>query len=150
MNQPFLTLAVRRKRDVLAARHYARQIARLLGFEPLDSIVFAAAVFELAWQAFHCKAHPLLDFSLEERLVVVSGGRGFQLRKALPRQTQALAAEDLPWAMRELTRLGRIDLFEESHRQNQELLSVAHDLVQLKPPAEPAASGTNEQPSSAA
>ena len=138
MNQPFFTLELRRKRDVLLARHYARQVAGLLGFEPLDRMAFAGAVFELAWNSFHCEERHSVIFALEDAVLVVSGAPGLHVRKALPGQAEGLTPEDVPWAVRALAQLGTVDLFEESHRQNQELLALLQEETQRRAPLKPA------------
>ncbi len=50
-SKPFWTLRVHDKRDVLVARHKARQIAHLLHFPPLEEACIAAAAFAIAAQA---------------------------------------------------------------------------------------------------
>ncbi len=50
-NKPFWTLRVHDKRDVLVARHKARQMAHLLHFPPLEEACIAAGTFAIAAQA---------------------------------------------------------------------------------------------------
>lgn len=134
MNNPILTLELRRKRDVLLARHHARQLASLLGLESLDRLALSAAVFELAWKAFHNGERQRIVFSIEENSLVVSGVAGLRLQKALPPRSACLPAEDLPWAVQELADLDPQDLFEEAHQQNQELLGLVHELMKQRSP----------------
>jgi len=49
--KPFWTLRVHDKRDVLVARHKARQIAHMLHFPPLQEACIAAGAFAIAAQA---------------------------------------------------------------------------------------------------
>jgi hypothetical protein len=132
MSNPLLTLELHRKSDVLRARHHARQLASLLSLEPLDRLAFSAAVFELAWKAYHGDNRRSIVFSIEENNLVVSGVAGVRLEKALPARGTCLTAEDLPWAVQELAQLDPRDLFEEAHQQNQELLGLVHELMKRR------------------
>lgn len=149
MSNPILTLELRRKRDVLWARHHARQLAGLLGFEPLDKMVLAAAVFEVAWKAFHGASQNPLVFAIEEDCLVVSGGAGVRLQKPLPTRGAGLAVDDVPWAVEELAQLDRQDLFAEAHQQNQEMLGLLHEVMTQRA-AETPAPAKPDAPSSAA
>lgn len=51
-----------------------------------------------------------------------------RLEKPLPTGSGPISAEDLPWALRELSRRTPPNLFDEIHRQNQELLRLLHEL----------------------
>src|SRR5438552_2404851 len=110
MNNPILTVELRRKRDVLLARHYARQLSGLLGITPLDKLALSAAVFELAWKAYHSETREPIVFSVEEDHLVVLGG-GLRLQKPLPARSTGLAPEDLSWAVQELRQFDPRDLF---------------------------------------
>lgn len=51
-----------------------------------------------------------------------------RLEKPLPAAPGPISAEDLPWALRQLSRHTPHSLFDEIHRQNQELLKLLHEL----------------------
>src|SRR5438105_8862848 len=132
MNNPILTLELRRKRDVLVARHHARQLAGLLGLEILDRVALATAVFELAWQTYHADSPNPIVFSIEDDALLVTGGEGVRLHKALPARGPCLGAEDVRWAVQELAQLDPRDLFEEAHQQNQDTLALVHELMKQR------------------
>src|SRR5262245_13671802 len=125
MHTPLLLLQLRCKRDALLARRQARQVARLLGFDPGEQACVAALVFELAAQALTRAATVRLRFAVEqERLLVSPEGDGPPLRveKPLPTRDPAVPAEDLAFVARELAKRTAVNLFEEVQKQNQELL----------------------------
>jgi hypothetical protein len=125
MHTSLLLLQLRQKRDALLARRQARQVASLLRFDPGEQACVAALVFELACQALARTGKARLRFAVEhDRLVISPEGAGPPLRveKPLPPRDPAVPAEDLSWVVRELARWTPPDLFEEVHRQNQELL----------------------------
>src|SRR4051794_30774132 len=62
MNSSFLTFKMRCKRDVVLARDWARQVAALLGFEPLEQACIAGLVFEIAAQAREHTRRATLEF----------------------------------------------------------------------------------------
>ena len=64
MSTPLLALALRTKRDLLLARHSARQIARLLSFDPVEQARIAATAFELGRQACRLTRPVTLHFQL--------------------------------------------------------------------------------------
>jgi hypothetical protein len=135
MNTPLLVLELRRRRDLVLVRQRSRQITRLLGFDPLEQARVCAAVFEVAWQAFH-KARPVrLVFQLNETTlqvfptgVVPAGGGLPRLERLLPRKELGMTREDVAWAVQELVRLTPANLFEEVWQQNQELLRAFREL----------------------
>ena len=131
MHTPLLLIQIRRKRDALLARRQARQVARLLGFDATEQACIAGLVFELAVQALAQAARVCLRFTVEhDRLLIGPEGDGPPLRveKVLPPRDPALPAEDLCWVVRELAKLTAVDLFEEVHKQNQELLRTLLEL----------------------
>jgi len=70
-SKPFWTLRVHDKRDVLVARHKARQMAHLLHFPPLEEACIAAGVFAIAAQARdHYEIYDLC-FQLDHHQLVV-------------------------------------------------------------------------------
>jgi signal transduction histidine kinase/CheY-like chemotaxis protein len=62
-----LTLAIACERDTVAARQRARQIARLLGFEPQDQTRISTAVSEIARNAFNYAGGGRVEYSIEGR-----------------------------------------------------------------------------------
>jgi hypothetical protein len=70
-NKPFWTLRVHEKRDVLVARHKARQMAHLLHFPPLEEACIAAGVFAIAAQAREHYEICDLCFQLDHHQLVV-------------------------------------------------------------------------------
>jgi len=134
MSTPLYSLRVRCKRDIVVARQRARQIAGLLGFAGHEQTCIAAAVFEIARSAYEVNGAGSLCFDVDEQVFRVCvdsarlSGRGLRLEKPLPSESPALAREDLEWAVRELARFSRFNLFEEIRQQNQELLHAVHEL----------------------
>jgi hypothetical protein len=141
MNHALLTLKVRTKRDVLRARQRARQIARLLGYEPVEQSWIAASVFDMARKAMTHRA--VLRIELQPDLLRISvqscdhESRDFQSRDhegaiALPlpdgrssENASSLDRHDLPWIIQQLNRITPVNLFEEFHQQNLEMLHLA-------------------------
>jgi hypothetical protein len=131
MHTDLLLIQVRCKRDALLARRQARQVARLLGFDPGGQACVAALVFELAAQALTQAATVRLRFEVEQgRLLVSPEGDGPPLRveKPLPPRDPAVPAEDLSFVVRELAKRTAVNLFEEVQKQNQELLRTLLEL----------------------
>jgi signal transduction histidine kinase/DNA-binding response OmpR family regulator len=62
-----LTLAIASERDTVAARQRARQIARLLGFEPQDQTRISTAVSEIARNAFNYAGGGRVEYLIEGR-----------------------------------------------------------------------------------
>jgi signal transduction histidine kinase/DNA-binding response OmpR family regulator len=62
-----LTLAIACERDTVAARQRARQIARLLGFDPQDQTRISTAVSEIARNAFNYAGGGRVEYSIEGR-----------------------------------------------------------------------------------
>src|ERR1700733_1193640 len=62
-----LTLAIASERDTVAARQRARQIARLLGFDPQDQTRISTAVSEIARNAFNYDGGGRVEYSIEGR-----------------------------------------------------------------------------------
>src|SRR3984957_12638986 len=63
-----LTLAIASERDTVAARQRARQIARLLGFDPQDQTRISTAVSEIARNAFNYAGGGRIEYLLEGRI----------------------------------------------------------------------------------
>jgi signal transduction histidine kinase/DNA-binding response OmpR family regulator len=62
-----LTLAIGCERDTVAARQRARQLARLLGFDPQDQTRISTAVSEIARNAFNYAGGGRVEYSIEGR-----------------------------------------------------------------------------------
>ena len=69
---PQWTFVLREKRDVLAVRQRARQVAHLLQFSPLEQACIAAGVFMIADQARRAFSVAEICFRLEDRQLTVS------------------------------------------------------------------------------
>lgn len=65
MSFPILTITIRRERDTVDARQRARQIARLLGFDPQDQTRIATAVSEIARNAFSYAGGGKVEYMVE-------------------------------------------------------------------------------------
>jgi hypothetical protein len=139
MNTLLLTVRLRRNRDLLLVRQRARQAARILGFEASEQGQIAAAVFHLAWHAFHHLQQPDLVFRIADSVLHVvpedrrtalgeTPGGCLRLERPLPKTAEALAAEDVAWALQELVRLTPPSVFDEVQQQNQDLLQAYHEL----------------------
>ena len=138
MSTPFLIYNVHSRRDVVLARDWARQVAALLGFEPLDQACIAALVFEIASQAFDKAHRAALHFQAEnERFQVfatlhsaaeLDRHAGPRLEKPLPKKELAVALEDIAWVVCQLAEQSPASLFAEIKRQNQELLYALAEL----------------------
>jgi hypothetical protein len=133
MTTPLYTLKLGSRRDIVLARQRARQIAGLLGFPPAEQTCIAAAVFEIARTAYEATGSSTLCFQADDGVFRVfpsrrPAGGCLRLEKSLPADAPALAREDLEWAVRELARFSRLNLFEEIRQQNQELLHAVHKL----------------------
>jgi hypothetical protein len=142
MNTPLLTVRLRRNRDLLLVRQRARQIARILGFDAAEQSRIAAAVFHLAWHAVRHVRQPDLVFRIADSVLRVApqchrgdqAGAGetpdgcLRLERPLPQTAEALAATDVAWVLRELSRLAPPSVFEEVQQQNQDLLQAYHEL----------------------
>jgi hypothetical protein len=151
MNNSLLTVAVRRKKDLLRLRQRGRQIAALLGYEAYDQSAIAAGVFAIACQTLREYGPCVVHFQLVDNVfrVVPVGARkhtqptagrfqgwygsvdaapALRIEKPLPPREPPLSAEDAVFAAQHLERLTPSNLFEEIERQNQELLQAMIDL----------------------
>ena len=146
---PFLTLSIRGKKDVILARHRARQVALLLRFPVQEQACIAAGTFAVACRARDSLGRFHLCFQVEDnhlrvyarsvasdvptsttavnRFAAVQEGEGLlRLEKQLP-EPVPLALTDLAW----LVHNGGGDgsgLFEEVVKQNGEILMLLHEL----------------------
>lgn len=123
MTTPILMLPVRRKRDVLIARQRTRQVAALLGYEPPEQVLLAAAVFELARQVRRAR-RARLRVEAVRGILRISGGPGLRLERPLPPKALGMTLEDTAWAVQQLDELDPLDVFDEMCRLNGELLEA--------------------------
>jgi hypothetical protein len=140
-----LTLPIASKRDAVGARQRARQVAAMLGFDPADQTLMAAAVFEMARAALLQTESVALQFLIVESSLHIRPRAGSELRrdilsldaepanglhieKPLPADSEGLSGEDLTWAVAELSRLAPPGLYDEFVHQNQELLQTLRRL----------------------
>ena len=166
--RPFLTVAIRGQKDAVRIRHRARQIASLLHFPSHEQTCVAAATFVIACQALRLPGRRAIRFTIDNNrlqidahlvsgeaitdgpvnrltgLIGTSVDAPMHLVKALP-SDRPLADADLAWLV-ENTKDTTCGLFEEVIRQNQEVLSLLHELQGL--PRQPAMG--NEAPPHAA
>jgi signal transduction histidine kinase/CheY-like chemotaxis protein len=66
MDLRLLTIEMHYEHDVVLARQRARQLARLLGFDPQDQVRLATAVSEIARNAFQYARHGKIEFFFQE------------------------------------------------------------------------------------
>lgn len=151
--EPFLVVPLRSCRDLLHARHRARQIAQLLKFEDFDIICIAAGAFVVAQQAKQAFRRAQLCFALVERQLRVYARSCnspqarpetlYVLTKPLPHHDQPLAGEDIAWLIRQVELLAPTTPQSEICRQNQEVLAllvaVRRGQVTCAPSVKPAA-----------
>jgi hypothetical protein len=144
---PFFTVGIRRKHDALRVRQQARQIAALLHFSVAEQACIAAGTFVIACQALALPGRFRLCFQLEanqlqvfaragktseefgNRIAALLGPQGqarLRLSKPLPAE-QTVAESDLAWLVHNGTD-STAGLFEEVIKQNQEVLTLLHEL----------------------
>ena len=136
--EPFLTLPLRSCRDLLHARHRARQIARLLRFDRHDALCIAAGAFVVAQQAksllrraeicFVLAERHLRVFARSARLAVRPPCDLYLLSKPVPAGDQQLAGEDIAWLIRQVEQLTPSTPFDEIAQQNQEVLALLAEI----------------------
>ncbi len=131
MTLSLFALPLRRKRDVVVARQRARQLARMLGYDPPEQVNVAAAVFELAARAAEERRNTTLQFQLSgtHLHVFCEPQTSLRLLRPLPDDARRMALEDLTWAAQQLAERTPLDLFDEMRRHNQELLRVMQELL---------------------
>jgi hypothetical protein len=118
---------VRSARELVRARQRVRQIAGLLGLDPSDQTRIAATVFEMVWQTWRIRQRSVLRLRIDDRKFQAQvAGAPYRLDQLLPEKVCRPAPEDWPWVIDQLNRLTPLNLLEEIHLQNQELLRVLH------------------------
>jgi hypothetical protein len=127
-----LRLAVRSRRDLARVRLQARQMARMLGFAPLEQLEIACSAFQLALEASGRKSRSLI-FELrgeqfwvrEEPSETKTPPGGFTA--SLPRSPE-FATEDIAWMTGQLNGLIEVDLLEVVKEQNEDIKRLIHAL----------------------
>jgi hypothetical protein len=152
---PFLALKLRGKKDAVLARQRARRVASLLSFSPHEQACIAAATFVVACQALMLFGKARLCFQIENHQLHIfaqdaSADTGvhpppaakrlvgmfpdvetkslFRLTKPLPPQENAAEEIELGWLVNKVEETACNGLFDEIIRQNQEVLSLLHEL----------------------
>lgn len=145
---PFMTLRVCSRKDALRGRHQARLVAQLLHFEAHEQACVAAGTFLVACQALERLGQAQLCFLIEQRQLhvfaeavgppgeaasasVAEPSVSLRLTKPVP-PGQPLATADLGWLVGRIEQTGRNGLFAEIVKQNQEILSLLHELRDLR------------------
>lgn len=137
MTPTLWTIPLRKRRDALQARQRARQIAGLLGFPFFDQACISAGVFAIAYQALESRSAVELCFQIDRETFQVFArftdaaapsptAPVYRLEKRLPPGERKLALEDVMWSIVHLEQHTPDQLYEEIHRQNQELLACLH------------------------
>jgi hypothetical protein len=148
MDAPFLVYKLHSKRDVVLARDWARQVAALFGFDPLEQACVAAGVFEIARQGLEQTSQAALHFQLSGNLFQVfavhrrdpdqeAAPSGLRLEKTLPLKELPVAAEDVAWIVCQRAEQTPTSMFREIHKQNQELLYALAQLQEARAQAAP-------------
>lgn len=152
---PFLTLKLGGKKDAIFARQRARRVASLLSFDFHEQACIAAGTFVIACQAlvlfgkaklcFQIENHQLHAFAQDARPETEQlGFQGskrlaglfpdtdpkalFRLTKPLPPQENPAEEIELGWVVNKVEQTACNGLFDEIIRQNQEILSLLHEL----------------------
>jgi hypothetical protein len=148
---PFMTLKLRGKKDAILVRQRARRLASLLGYDIHEQACIAAGSFVVACQAlllfgkakicFQMENHHLQIFAQEaptesaplvaERLAAAfpeaEAKLPFRLTKPLPRRDVADDIE-IGWLVKKVEETACDGLFDEIVKQNQEVLSLLHEV----------------------
>jgi hypothetical protein len=133
---PFLSLKVRGKKDVLALRQKARLVAHLLSFDAFEQTCIAAGAFAVACRALGQLGKAQIDFLIDEQQLHVFARRPegdtaertlLRLTKPLPRE-KGLSEMDVAWLVTSLDLASHGSLFDEIAKQNQEVLTLLHEL----------------------
>jgi len=155
MTTPFFTLKLRSKKDAVLVRQRARRVASLLSFDPLEQACIAAGTFVIACQAlmvfgktricFHIEQNQLQIYAQEVQPTPQDGAAPgskrlsglfneyeaktlFRLCKPLPTQEKPADQLDLGWLVTKVEETACKSLFDEIVKQNQELLTLLHEL----------------------
>ena len=145
---PFLGLRLRGKRDAVMARQRARRVASLLSFDVHEQACIAAGAFLVACQALTRYRQARLCFQVENRQLQIfaedanmvepsaqrlsglfsEGEAPYRLVKELPACQNPAEEIELGWVVRKVEEASGEGVFAEIVRQNQEMLSLLHEL----------------------
>ncbi len=144
--RPFLTVRIRGQKDAIRVRHRARQIASLLHFPIHEQACAAAATFVIACQVLRLPGRHAIRFTIDNEHLHVDAqavGDGAPVNRVAPLIEQPaeaplrlvkrlpadrpLAEPDLAWLVKRTEEVPA-GLFEEIIRQNQEVLTLLHEL----------------------
>jgi hypothetical protein len=152
---PFLTLKLSGKKDAVLARQRARRVASLLTFDFHEQACIAAGTFVIGCQALVLYGKARICFQIEnqqlhiyaqdlraesEQLAAqiskrlsgmfqeVDAKTLFRLAKPLPPQQNPAAEIELSWIVKQIEQASCNGLFDEIIRQNQEILSLLHEV----------------------
>jgi len=152
---PFLTLKLAGKKDAILARQRARRVASLLSFDFHEQACVAAGTFVVACQALVLFGRARLCFQIENNQLQIFAQDArpetellanqiskrltglfqdgdpksqFRLAKQLPLQENPTAESELGWIVKQLEQASCNGLFDEIIRQNQEILTLLHEV----------------------
>jgi hypothetical protein len=138
--KPFLILAVRGKKEVLALRQKARLVARLLHYEPREQTCIAAGAFAVAQQAwgklgevqicFHIDQdhfHIFAQTRSQEASETAADSGLLRLTKPLPSEKR-LSDVDVAFLVSKMGSALAGNLFDEIVKQNHEVLTLLQEL----------------------
>jgi len=152
---PFMTLNLRGKKDAVLVRARARRVASLLGYDIHEQACIAAGSFVVACQAlllfgkakicFQIESHQLQVFAqdaatdtndsasmaakrLADAFSEADAKSPFRLIKPLPACEVAADEVELGWLVKKVEETACDGLFDEIVKQNQEILSLLHEL----------------------
>jgi hypothetical protein len=134
MKQELLTLQIQRRRDVIRLRQKVRQLARLLGFDPLLVAFLAARAFSMACQGLDRQRPITISFHLHDGAFRMEGPAEPAAELALPAKL-SFSPEDITWILKEMDANASMGLFDEIQRQNQELLDLLREMPAERRPA---------------
>lgn len=143
--KPILPIRIRNRRDLLQARQMVRQLTGMLGFDSAMQAKIACATFEVLCQDWQNNKPIKLILAIADQHFLVTTA---PLLKAKP--TQAADHPPTPrlkiplpddhsdnvseafWLVKQMRRKGTLDLFEEIHQQNQDMLRLLLKVKQLE------------------
>jgi hypothetical protein len=131
--ETLLRVPLRRSRDLLVARHKARQIAQMLHFSAHDAAAIAASTFLIAHAAAQNATRSALCFAITRDQLLIFAQRGNSrtgpipkgaLSRALPRHENQLSASDISFVLAQVDRLAPQKALDELVGLNRELLAL--------------------------
>jgi hypothetical protein len=153
---PFLALNLGGNKDAILARQRARRVASLLSFDIHEQACIAAATFVIACQALKLFGKARLCFQIENRQLQIYAQERkaasnapqlpisnrlagmivqdvdpkalFRMIKPLPQQQNVGEEIELGWLVKKVEETAGSQLFDEIIKQNQEILSLLHEL----------------------